>query len=310
MLLSKLGFLRVSYCFFAVSLLVPTSFAVAADYLKEIKPVLKERCYSCHGTLKQKADLRLDTAAEMIGVKVIIPGAVDESELFLRITSEDDDERMPPEGHALTESQIAAVRDWIKAGAPHPENEVAEDDPRSHWSFQTIEKPAVPKIAGVTHPVDAFLAVKQQEKGISGQPFPERSILLRRVYLDLTGLAPTSKQLDDDRPWKAIVDELLQSPQHGERWGRHWMDVWRYSDWYGLGSQLRYSQKHLWHWRDWIVESLNEDKGYDQMIREMLAGDELAPEDPDTLRATGFLARNYFLFNRTTWLDSTVEHTG
>ncbi|MDA7920626.1 DUF1553 domain-containing protein [Verrucomicrobiales bacterium] len=300
----------MSYCFFAVSLLVPTSFTVAADYLKDIKPVLKERCYSCHGALKQKADLRLDTAAEMIGAKVIIPGAVDESELFLRITSEDDDDRMPPEGHALTESQIAAVRDWIKAGAPHPENEVAEDDPRSHWSFQTIEKPAVPQIAGVTHPVDAFLAVKQQEKGISGQPSPERSILLRRVYLDLTGLAPTSGQLDDDRPWELIVDELLQSPQHGERWGRHWMDVWRYSDWYGLGSQLRYSQKHLWHWRDWIVESLNEDKGYDQMIREMLAGDELAPEDPDTLRATGFLARNYFLFNRTTWLDSTVEHTG
>ena len=110
--------------------------------------------------------------------------------------------------------------------------------------------------------------------------------------------------------YEVIVDELLQSPRHGERWARHWMDVWRYSDSYGLGAQLRNSQKHLWHWRDWIVESLNADKGYDRMIQEMLAGDELAPDDPDTLRATGFLARNYYLFNRTTWLDETIEHTG
>ena len=87
------------------------------------------------------------------------------------------------------------------------------------------------------------------------------------------------------------------------------MDIWRYSDWFGLGEQLRYSQKHIWHWRDWIVESLNEDKGYDQMILEMLAADELFPLDEERLRATGFLARNYFLFNRTTWLDKTIEHT-
>ncbi len=298
------------YSLIAVCFLATASFARSGDYLKDIKPVLKERCYSCHGALKQKGDLRVDTAADLLAAKVVIPGSVEESELFLRITSEDDDERMPPEGHALKEAQVAAIRGWIEAGAPQPENETAEDDPRSHWSFQPIKKPAVPATAGVSHPVDAFLAMKQKESGVSIQSAAERSILLRRLYLDLTGLPPMGEQLDDERPWDLIVDELLASPQHGERWGRHWMDVWRYSDWYGLGAQLRYSQKHLWHWRDWIVESLNEDKGYDRMIREMLAGDEIAPEDPDTLRATGFLARNYFLFNRTTWLDSTVEHTG
>ena len=106
-----------------------------------------------------------------------------------------------------------------------------------------------------------------------------------------------------------VVDRLLGTPQYGERWARHFMDIWRYCDWYGLGAQLRHSQKHIWHWRDWIVESLNEDKGYDQMIVEMLAADELAPEDRDNLRATGFLARSYYLFNRTTWLDETIEHT-
>ncbi|MDF1751776.1 MAG: PSD1 and planctomycete cytochrome C domain-containing protein [Verrucomicrobiales bacterium] len=295
----------IAACF--LILILPSE---AADYLKDIKPVLKERCYSCHGALKQKGNLRVDTAAQMLAAKVIVPDSAEQSELVRRVTSQDDDERMPPEGHALTDSQISRLREWIESGAPHPENEAVEDDPRSHWSFQPIAKPPVPQIEGITHPVDAFLAVKQQEKGVIVQPSPERSILLRRIYLDLTGLQPTRPQLDDERSWETIVDELLASPQHGERWGRHWMDVWRYSDWYGLGKQLRYSQKHLWHWRDWIVESLNEDKGYDQMIHEMLAGDELAPEDPDTLRATGFLARNYYLFNRTTWLDSTVEHTG
>ncbi len=293
-----------------VGIFMCSSSGDAADYLKDIKPVLKERCYSCHGSLKQKGDLRVDTAAEMIGAKVIVPGDVAASELFGRITSDDDNDRMPPEGHALSAPQITAIQKWIESGAPLPPNEVAEDDPGSHWSFQPIRKPAVPKLPEASNPVDAFLLVKQRDAGVHAQEPAERSILLRRVYLDLIGLAPTNEQLDDDRPLEAIVDELLGSLHHGERWGRHWMDVWRYSDWYGLGSQLRYSQKHLWHWREWIVESLNEDKGYDEMIHEMLAGDELAPEDPDTLRATGFLARNYFLFNRTTWLDSTIEHTG
>ena len=105
------------------------------------------------------------------------------------------------------------------------------------------------------------------------------------------------------------MTRLLGSPQYGERWGRHWMDIWRYSDWWGLGAEVRNSQKHIWHWRDWIVESVNSDKGYDQMLREMLAADELYPNDLDRLRATGYLARQYFIFNRTTWLDETIEHT-
>ncbi|MBC8112908.1 MAG: DUF1549 domain-containing protein, partial [Candidatus Saccharimonas sp.] len=109
--------------------------------------------------------------------------------------------------------------------------------------------------------------------------------------------------------YEAVVTRLLDSPQYGERWGRHWMDIWRYSDWWGLGAEVRNSQKHIWHWREWIIESLNADKGYDQMLREMLAADELYPNDLDRLRASGFLARQYFKFNRTSWLDETIEHT-
>jgi len=138
---------------------------------------------------------------------------------------------------------------------------------------------------------------------------------LRRVYFDLIGLPPTRKQMQayfqDESPaaWRNVVDSLLDSPHYGERWGRHWMDVWRYSDWDGFKQQLRGSQRHIWHWRDWIVQSLNDDKGYDRMIVEMLAADEETPNDTSALPATGFLARNYHKSNRNIWLDATVEHT-
>ena len=127
---------------------------------------------------------------------------------------------------------------------------------------------------------------------------------------------PTPEQTDtflkDPTPdaYEKVVDQLLASPQYGERWGRHFLDIWRYSDWWGLGAELRNSQRHIWHWRDWTVESFNADLSYAEMIRQMLAADELYPTDAKKLRATGYLARSYFLFNRTTWLDEVVEHTG
>jgi hypothetical protein len=288
--------------------------APGIDYLREIKPVLRERCQSCHGALKQQAGLRLDTAERLLaGGKngpVVVPGRPEESPLLARLLSADEAERMPFEAAPLKSEQIEAIREWILAGAPAPPDEKGEDDPLEHWSFRRIERPALPSDIDGGHPVDAFLAAKHRERGLTPQPEAERSLLLRRLHLDLVGLPPTAAQLRDERPYEQIVDELLGTSQHAERWARHWMDVWRYADWYGLGEQLRNSQKHLWHWRDWIVESLDADKGYDRMIQEMLAADELAPGDADAVRATGFLARNYYLFNRTTWLDDTLEHTG
>lgn len=273
-------------------------------YSEKIKPLLEERCYACHGALKQKGELRVDTA-----VQIREAGVLDNGELIARLTSGDLDERMPPEGEALHAQEIEMIQAWITAGAPGPENEKPEDDPGQHWSFQTIKRPEIPP-GDFGNPIDAFLAEKHNEQGLVPRDRADRTVLIRRLYLDLIGLPPTTEELADRRSYSAIIDELLANPHYGERWGRHWMDVWRYSDGYGLGAQLRYSQKHLWHWRDWIVNSLNDDKGYDRIILEMLAGDELAPEDPDVIAATGFLARNYYLFNRTTWLDNTIEHTG
>lgn len=298
--------------------------ALSMDYEKEIKPLLKERCYTCHGALKQKAGLRLDTTAAMR--KGGEDGDIlsrDHSLLLERVTTIDKHDRMPPEGEGsrLNTEQVAKLKAWIAAGAPSPANEQPEADPRAHWAYQ------VPKSSGKS--LDALLAARLAAKKLKPQPEAAPEIWLRRVYLDLVGLPPTAEEItqfsnelngtdgsdvtNKSHPthdsYSRVVDRLLNSPQYGERWARHFMDIWRYCDWYGLGDQLRYSQKHIWHWRDWIVESLNTDKGYDQMIVQMLAADELAPEDRDNLRATGFLARSYYLFNRTTWLDETIEHT-
>ncbi len=285
----------------------------SVDYLTQVKPILSEKCYSCHGVLKQESDLRLETRSLMVeggdSGEVIVPERPDESLLIERVSATDDD-RMPPphDGAALKEDEVALIRAWIRQGAVAPDEEVPLG-PRDHWSFQSVQRPEVP-VSDFANPIDALLDGKRAASHLTTQPPAQRSIAIRRLYLDLIGLLPTREQLRDDRPWDEIVDELLASPQHAQRWARHWMDVWRYSDWYGLGEQLRYSQKHIWHWRDWIIESLRSDKGYDRMVMEMLAGDELAPTDPEAIAATGFLARNYYLFNRTTWLDSTIEHTG
>ncbi|MGV3756352.1 MAG: PSD1 and planctomycete cytochrome C domain-containing protein [Verrucomicrobiota bacterium] len=292
------------------------------DYTTQIKPILKERCYACHGVLKQQSKLRLDTAEFLRqGGKHgagYVSGKPDESHLVERISAKDESERMPPEGEPLKTEQIALIKLWIAQGAKAPAGEKPEVDPKDHWAFKAPVRPAVPKVKArewAQNPIDAFIAAEHQERGLKPQSLAEKSLWLRRVYLDLTGLPPSLQEMrefeadNSTQAYEKVVDRLLASPQYGERWGRHFMDIWRYTDWYGLGEQLRYSQKHIWHWRDWIVESLNKDKGYDRMLVEMLAGDEIAPTDRDTLRATGFLARNYYLFNRTTWLDDVVEHT-
>jgi len=196
--------------------------------------------------------------------------------------------------------------------------EFAKYQQRYRWKpFDPVISPPIPVAsAWATNPIDAFVDAQRHEQGMQPRPEAPKDALLRRVYVDLIGLPPTREEraafLADRSPsaYETVVDRLLADPRHAERWARHWMDVWRYSDWAGFGMEVRESQPHIWHWRDWIVESLHTDKGYDRMVREMLAGDELAPDDPNTVRATGFLVRNWFRFNRNVWLDQTVEHTG
>ena len=188
--------------------------------------------------------------------------------------------------------------------------------------FQAVAPPALPPTSHeasrwARQPLDLFVAAEHAARGLHPRPEAAKGFLLRRVYLDVIGLSPTREEqqafAEDQSPeaYEKVVDRLLNDPGYGERWGRHWMDVWRYSDWAGWadGGQVRDSKPHIWRWRDWIVESLNRDKGYDRMILEMLAADELAPEDPDALRATGFLVRNYKMLSREQWMEDTLKHT-
>ncbi len=286
------------------------------DYETEIKPLLAQKCFACHGALKQRARLRLD-AAPLIrkGGKsgpIVVPGDAAASLLIRRVAAKDPEDRMPPEGEgeALTDGQVKLLRAWITQGAETPDERVPPSA-KDHWAFRAPSRRGVPG----KNSIDAFLAAEQA--GLVGRAAgpASKETLLRRVFIDLIGIPPTRGELhaflDDSSPgaYEKVVDRLLDSPQHAERWARHWMDVWRYSDWAGYGAEIRYSQRHVWRWRDWIVESLQADEGYDAMVLEMLAADELYPGDEDAVRATGFLARNWYKFDRNAWLDQTVEHT-
>jgi hypothetical protein len=301
-------------------------FAEPVDYLRDIKPLLRARCYACHGALQQKAKLRLDTAAMIRkggrhGL-AIVPGKSGESVLIEAVLGKDR-VRMPPEGQgeALSEKEIALLRDWIDQGAKAPTAEKLEEDPRKHWAFKKPTRPGVP-IAGAPgwcrNPIDAFIAAQHAKHGLQPNPLASKETLLRRVYLDLIGLPPTRDELHafladtSEDAYEKVVDRLLESPQYGERWARHWMDVWRYSDWYGRRQvpDVWNSAPQVWRWRDWIVKSLNADKGYDRMIAEMLAADEIAPGDDEAAVATGYLVRNWYALNPNQWMRDIVEHTG
>jgi hypothetical protein len=297
----------------------------SVDYLRDVKPLLKARCFACHGSLKQQAKLRLDAAALIrTGGRhgpAVKPGDADDSLLIQKITEEDEAARMPPQGKPLSAKQIALLKAWINEGAPAPSQDKPEEDARLHWAFRNPVRPPLPTTPGLANsrnPVDAFLAAERTRREVKASSPADRATLLRRVYLDLIGLPPTREQLHAFLADKAadayeeVVDRLLASPQYGERWARHWMDVWRYSDWYGRRSvpDVMNSYPRIWRWRDWIVRSLNEDRGYDNMIVDMLAADEVSPDDEESLAATGFLVRNWFKWNYNQWMRDNVEHTG
>ena len=297
----------------------------AVDYIRDVKPILKAHCYSCHGGLKQEAGLRLDTGAWIRQGSdqgpVIQIGKSQASVLVQRLVNEDPALRMPRDATALSKSDIEIIGKWISQGAESPQEEKAEQDPRSHWAFQVPVRPDTPRVTDAqwtANPIDAFIAFRQEQQGILPNLPAKKHVLLKRIYMDLLGFPPTREELraflddESESAYVKVVDRLLESPQYGERWGRHWMDVWRYSDWYGRRSvpDSLNSYGQIWRWRDWIVRSLNEDKGYDRMIVEMLAADEISPADEASLAATGFIIRNFYRWNYNGWMKDMVEHTG
>ena len=276
----------------------------AADYQRDIKPMLRERCASCHGALKQKGNLRLDAAS-------LIP-ADSHSQILSRIVSHDEDERMPPEGARLSNAQVALLQEWLRAGAPAPAQEIVPKAPAEHWAFQPLTRTQVP-LSQHSNPVDAFL--------FGEKPAPPRateSALLRRAHLDLTGTPPTpnEQQTHATKPdLSAVVDDLLSRPQYGERWARHWMDVARYADTNGYERDAE--KPFVWRYRDYVIEAFNQDKPFNRFVLEQVAGDELSDASINTHIATGFLRLGHWddepadkMTDRYDQLDDIVSTTG
>ncbi|MEI7702175.1 MAG: DUF1549 domain-containing protein, partial [Planctomycetia bacterium] len=262
------------------------------SFARQIKPLLARRCFACHGPDKAEGGLRLHTKESATaklesGETAILPGDAAHSQMLQRIASTDEDVRMPPEGTPLTAEEQQLLQAWITQGAEWTQ----------HWSFEPIRRPEIPVVPGLasTNPIDAFVAQKLTSKGLTLNPRAEPGVLLRRLYFDLIGLPPTPQQVADfqtraakdfDTAWRQEVDTLLDSPQYGERWARHWLDVVRFAE---TNSFERDGAKpNAWRFRDYVIRSFNQDKPYDQFLREQLAGDELPQITRDSLVATGF----------------------
>ncbi|MBA3482882.1 MAG: DUF1553 domain-containing protein [Pirellulales bacterium] len=260
------------------------------SFTRRVKPLLARRCFSCHGPDVGEGGLRLhenETALAELdsGLHAIVPGDVEQSELIARVTEEDESLRMPPEGKPLTDDEVAILKAWIEQGAEW----------QKHWAFIPPQKqapPAVEQIEWVSNPIDAFILAKLEAADLTPASKADRRTLARRAYYDLTGLPPTEQLLDrfnnDKSPdaWPQLVDRLLASPQYGEHWARHWLDVVRFAE---TNSFERDGGKpNAWKYRDYVIRSLNEDKPYDQFVREQLAGDELDEVTDESIIATGY----------------------
>ena len=286
--------------------------------------LLETRCVGCHNRQNQQSGLDLSRRESAIrgGDRGpgMVPGKSKESLLY-QVVAQTAKPAMPKVGAKLSEAELALVADWIDQGALWEQPILSSAPPKpEHWAFKLPVRATPPAPVNASwgrNPIDAFLAAEHERRQLTPMPPADRRTLLRRAYLDVVGVPPTPAEIErfvkDPSPtaYEQVIDQLLADPRYGERWGRHWMDIWRYSDWYGYrsGNDVRNSHKFVWRWRDWIVESLNADKSYDRMIVEMLAGDEVAPDDPNTLRATGFLARNYSKYDRDGWMQDAVDHT-
>jgi mono/diheme cytochrome c family protein len=269
------------------------------DYARDVQPIFASRCYSCHGSKAQMHGLRLDRKADALrggnsGAPSIIPGDSTQSLLLKYVSGSDGDVIMPPAGERLKPAEIDILRRWIDSGALWPgDQETAAPKLRSnHWAFQPVAHPAVPPIASpwVRTPIDAFILQKLQARG--WQPAPEVSsrVLLRRVYLDLTGLPPTLEEQDaflrSPDHFNELVDDLLSRPAYGERWGRHWLDLVRFAETNGYERDA--AKPQAWKYRDYVIRSFNHDKPFDRFIAEQLAGDELPDASEETFVALGY----------------------
>jgi hypothetical protein len=291
--LATLPMNSLRYVGWLVCLCPAIAWAEPVDYVRDVKPLLQAACVKCHGAHTQKSDLKLDTAAAALkgGVSgpAVIPGKADESPLIQSIEGTHDYiPKMPYKRPPLDADQVALLKRWINEGAKAPENEQPSDD--RHWAFIAPVKTKLPE-NGYSHPVDAFIVDRLGKENLTLSPPADKRTLIRRVYLDLIGLPPTPEQVaafvndSDPNAWEKVVDEVLNSPHYGERWGRWWLDQARYADSNGYSID---APRQIWKYRDWVIEALNRDMPFDQFTIEQLAGDLLPNATESQKIATGF----------------------
>jgi mono/diheme cytochrome c family protein len=310
------------------ALLLPQSFTAGADgpalptpvFERDLLPLFQARCVRCHGTEQQKARLDLRTKAALLkggeSGPAVTPGSAERSELWIKIAAD----KMPPGKDKLTEAEKQQLRAWIDGGAKGDGTAISSSDPaqdrqvtdadRQFWAFRKPVRPLPPCVGEqerVRNPIDAFVLAALGKKGLTLSPEADRLTLVRRLYFDVIGLAPSPRDVDDfindfaPDAYERLVDRLLASPHYGERWGRHWLDLAGYADSEGI-LDADYVRTAAWRYRDYVIAAFNKDKPYDRFLKEQLAGDELvdywtvcrtqkelSPEVIEALIATGYL---------------------
>lgn len=304
----------------------------------EVRPLLAQSCIKCHGSEKQEGGLRLDSLDHMLtggdSGPAIAPGAVADSLIVSAIRYQDFE--MPPSGQLSAEAQ-QVIESWVEQGAVWPKhsetgielrakNGVTAED-KQYWAFRPLTSPKIPDLATSSQasrartPIDAFIIEQLDHAKLHLAPEADSRTLLRRVYFDLIGVPPTPAEAtaflesDDPQAYEKLVDRLLDDSRYGEKWARHWLDLVRYAESDGFNQDAYRSNAYLY--RDWLIESLNQDKPYDQMVLEQLAGDELDSNNPSYLAATGYLRHWIYEYNqrdvRTQWsniLNDLTDVTG
>lgn len=264
------------------------------DFDRDIQPILAAKCLRCHGANAEAGlsltNLTSATTELKSGERAIVPSHPEQSALVERVTSTDPNVRMPPEGVPLTKDEIGKLKAWIEAGANWP----------AHWAYRPLVRPNVPHVDDEKfsdwsrNPIDAFVLAELKAKGLTPSTRADKRTLLRRVHFDLIGLPPSVVELEafladeSSEAYAHVVDRLLASPQFGERWARHWMDVVHFAETHGQDQDR--PREHAWPYRDYLIQSFNADKPFGQFVAEQIAGDALFPANPAAIVATGFLA--------------------
>ena len=285
-----------------------------ALFKSDVRGLLNQHCLKCHGGDKVRGDLDLSTRVGLLkggeeGPSVVPGKAV--SSLLYQLITHSQKPYMPAKADKLTAASIKKIADWINLGAPYDKPlteksiagkgmQITEND-RKFWSFVPLNKPLVPKVKNTdwaTNEIDQFILRKLEDKKLQPNGLATKRVLIRRLYFDLIGLPPTPQQVEsfinDTAPdaYSKIVDQLLASVHYGERWGRHWLDVARFAESHGFEQD--YNRKFAFHYRDFVIQALNADMPYDQFVKWQIAGDEIAPNNPLAMKATGFLGAGVF----------------